>query len=351
MKTISVIVCVLTAMMLFGLATSAFAQNDIAAARKQMDANIARQFIRSDLVHGLNANQLLVQSFGDDYFREGFGLSEEQSRKIQEEVLGKDMNPVMQNDPYYKSLLDERNTLDPSHPDATEETLKRFTDLTMEMTDMRIKKKANLIYEYLTPDQMKKVYEFHISNMSDTEFVFPGMFEALDLSDEQRKRLNNIQKEMEPEFEKHIDKVIEYNAKYREKYDAKWNVLTDEEKERLRGDVEFMTKIFADMLPEINAKMKSGKEVTDKLKIKMFDVLTDEQWKRLQELVDHPPDYMKRRITQDRQDMERIRKAGENTASSAGGWQPGPGSWQPGDAIPEVYRQERNSRRPFPVSD
>ena len=101
----------------------------------------------------------------------------------------------------------------------------------------------------------------------------------------------------------------------------------------------------------LTAMMKSGKEVTDKLKIKMFDVLTDEQWKRLQELVDHPPDYMKRRITQDRQDMERIRKAGESAASSAGGWQPGPGSWKPGDGIPETYRIERNQRSRFPRTE
>jgi len=75
-------------------------------------------------------------------------------------------------------------------------------------------------------------------------------------------------------------------------------------------------------------------------RIKMFDVLTDEQWLRIQDLVDHPPEYIKVFLKKVKANIE---KNARDT-----GWQPGPGSWQPGDAIPEAYRQERNTRGNFP---
>jgi len=76
-------------------------------------------------------------------------------------------------------------------------------------------------------------------------------------------------------------------------------------------------------------------------------VLTDEQWKRLQELIDHPSELAKivlKKLKEDRGESEEGKNPG-------GGWQPGPGSWRPGDAIPEAYRQERNTRGNFPRTE
>ncbi|MCL2004702.1 MAG: hypothetical protein FWG73_00930 [Planctomycetaceae bacterium] len=75
-------------------------------------------------------------------------------------------------------------------------------------------------------------------------------------------------------------------------------------------------------------------------KVKMFDVLTDEQWERMQDLVDHPPEYIN-------VFLKKVQENREKNARDAS-WQPGVDSWRPGDAIPEGYRWERNTRGGFP---
>jgi len=75
----------------------------------------------------------------------------------------------------------------------------------------------------------------------------------------------------------------------------------------------------------------------------MFDVLTDEQWMRLQGLIDNPPECAKTILNRARE------RRGEREQS--GVWQPGPGFWRPGDPIPAQYRQERNTRSRFPRSE
>jgi Ni/Co efflux regulator RcnB len=74
--------------------------------------------------------------------------------------------------------------------------------------------------------------------------------------------------------------------------------------------------------------------------MKMFDVLTDAQWTRLQNLIDNPPHYIKEYLKQ----QKKYRDEAEKQEVLV----PGPDSWQPGDPIPEEYRQERNTRRNFP---
>jgi len=77
----------------------------------------------------------------------------------------------------------------------------------------------------------------------------------------------------------------------------------------------------------------------------MFDVLTDEQWERMIDLIDNPPDYVKKILDEKR----KAREAETASSGESGEWQPGPGSWQPGDGIPAGYRIERETRsRQFP---
>jgi Ni/Co efflux regulator RcnB len=71
---------------------------------------------------------------------------------------------------------------------------------------------------------------------------------------------------------------------------------------------------------------------------KMFDVLTDEQWARLQKLIDNPPEHAKAYAKKLKEQMGESEKTG-------GAWQPGPNSWRPGDPIPEQYRQQREEQR------
>jgi hypothetical protein len=85
------------------------------------------------------------------------------------------------------------------------------------------------------------------------------------------------------------------------------------------------------------ALQSEGKAFATKFRIKMFDVLTDEQWARLQKLVDDPPEHAKT--------IRKKLKAESDEADKKEAWTPGPNSWRPGDPVPEEYRQQRNERR------
>ena len=328
MKTKLALIAV--ACLLLGLTVSASTQNDMDAARQQMHYDIAKQEMLHIMLSGYNVNTELVDFLGMSYIREGLGLSQEQIQTIQREVQVY-IHPTLENDPDFISLQEEMRKFNPDHPEATEETLKQYTNLRVQWEAMRRENKVNIFYGNLTPEQIRKLQEFHIATMSETEYVFPGMFEALDLSDEQKKQLDEIQKEMKPEFGKHIDRMFEYRLRYDEKIQGRY------------GDSDFALTILAKLQPEKDAVMASGRELADNLKIEMFDVLTDEQWNRMIDLIDNPPVHARRWL-------ERIRERREAEAANApaGGWVPGPGSWHPGDPIPGAYRIERETRSRFP---
>jgi hypothetical protein len=302
----------------------------------------------SDLLSGRKANvDGLVPYLGMSSMREGLDLSQEQIQKIQQEVQ-RNLYPILENDPNFLSLRDEARKFDPDSPAATEETLKRYADLQVEMDNMVAQKRVNLIYENLTPDQNKKVYEYHISNMDATGYVFPGMFEALDLSGEQKQQLDKIQKEMKPELEKHIDRKFELQ-------DKEYNMIQERRKgmtppqvrdmiqpeDEAWGDV--VLKVRAELQPERDRIMESGRKLADELKIKMFDVLTDEQWARMIDLIDNPPDHVKKMVAA----IRKVRGDDDNKpdANKPGVWMPGPNTWRPGDPIPEQYRQQRQEQQ------
>jgi len=329
----------LTVILLIGLTASALAQNDMNAARQQMRYDIVKQEMLHDMLIGYRVNTELIQFLGMSFMREGLDLSQEQIQTIQREVLVH-IHPTLENDPDFISLTAEMRQFDPYCPEATEETLKQFANLQVQWDVMRRENKVSIFYDNLTPDQMRRLHEFHIATMSETEYIFPGMFEALDLSDEQRKQFDEIQMEMKPEFERHVDKMFSVRLRHDEKFLEKVKDVTDpEERDRLWQDLH--DEISTELQPEKDAVMASGRELAYNLRVKMFDVLTDEQWFRLQDLVDNPPDHARRWIAQ-------MREGREAANASPGEWQPGPGSWRPGDAIPMQYRIERNTRRGFP---
>jgi hypothetical protein len=82
-------------------------------------------------------------------------------------------------------------------------------------------------------------------------------------------------------------------------------------------------------------------------RIRLYDVLTDAQWSRLQELINNPPEHVKVLLNKLKGLSDEDEKSAEPTIPNV--WVPGPGSWRPGDALPEAYRIERNTRlRQFP---
>ena len=136
---------------------------------------------------------------------------------------------------------------------------------------------------------------------------------------------------------------MKFQEKVRDALGDRLEGITDpQEQQRIANEVAREVE-RADPTPqrEVIEMMEFRKELSDKLKVEMFDVLTDEQWKRMLKLVDNPPDYIQRM-------RGLIRTLPGNTDNAPDEWQPGPGSWRPGDGIPEGYRIERNTRRQFP---
>jgi len=380
MKTFTIYA--LAAILLVGLTAATFAQNmtsdeaerqtrleqnrqrveAMAAAQRAMQRSPAMlqeqrnalKRMMNSFWHGEGSNLIAVDFLQQEYFREGIGVSEEQFQKIRSVPQSVMEGPDFQQ---YRDEMQKLMTEDggPFGENATEEMRNRFVELQTQMSAkiqealMEGMKKA--VNENLTPEQLKKVQEAQISAMSEIPITAPNMFEALDLSDAQRRQLDEIKKEMEPEFDKHVDKWVDAQMKMMEKVREafeKVNEITDsEEQQRFMQNLqENIRKANPDIQRAMNEAMESGKVFSDALKSKMFDVLTDEQWKRMVDLIDNPPEYMKKAIAEMRKEMG----ADDPQARSrqpGGGYVPGPGAWQPGSsAIPEQYRQERNSRFP-----
>jgi len=362
MKTIPTLYT-LTAILLVGLTTLASAQDEEAQrkareaqrammrspAMQQMQKNGMKQMMNS-FWNGDGSNLMAIGLLQQDEFREGIGVSKEQHQKIGD-VMSNMMR--MHEDPDFKPFQDEMNKLMTETPggpfgeNASEETRQKFFDLQMKMQMTMVEKMANSVSENLTADQLKKVKEFQISMMSEIPIVSPSMFEALDLSDAQKKQLEGIKKELEPEFEKLVDKMADtqwkFSVKLQDELEDQLDGVTDPEEQQkiMQEIVNKIRKSNPELQRESDEMTESGKAFANSLKFRMFDVLTDEQMERLAELVDNPPEYVKKVIAHIRKQM------GEDDSQAGGEWKPGPNSWKPGDAIPEEYRQQREERR-FP---
>jgi Ni/Co efflux regulator RcnB len=195
----------------------------------------------------------------------------------------------------------------------------------------------------LTAEQKKKIWEYELVNMDRRQLLSLHVFEAFDLTDAQKQELEVIKKEFVPEFERELDDYVnrqglesqlyrEIVAEY-ERQGGNTGNLTGPKIEAIRSK---LLKEDPEFKKKHDEMVTQRKLYATRLKTKMFDVLTDEQWDRLQELLDNPPEY-----------IIAFRKRIQEAAERAGTWQPGPDSWKPGDGIPEEYRQQRQERR-FP---
>ena len=240
--------------------------------------------------------------------REGWGITDEQHRQIEEIQRGSQIVMEFRETPEYLAIAEEfeiyrqaylaqnidREALDRAWIGYYEKSWtaqRTFSD--------------NALNNLLTAEQKRKIKEFEIMMIASPMMNFgvsPHMFEALDLTDAQKEQVEAIKKELKPEFERRLELLA-----------------------RGTRDPAF-DRAFA-----------------TQFQVKMLDVLTDEQWVRIQNLVDNPPEYVNVFLRNVQENIERQRRESEGDA-----WQPGPGSWQPGMAIPEEYRERRNLDRRFP---
>jgi hypothetical protein len=307
---------------------------------------------------GRGGNLMAIGLFADPDIRTAFGVSDEQYQTIQQTQMN--IGAELQRAPEFQEMLKELQTfeVDPRSPNVDPETAGKFADIQGRMASLSIAIMSDAVGNVLTPEQKQKMMEAQLASMGEMPLISPGMFEALNLTAAQRQHMERIKKELEPEFEKHLETFANGAM-------AMSNKLFDELEKQgfslddFKGNTEEVSKIakeFGEKMQGIQKKLMaddpefkrladdlqfSGKTFSTQFKIKMFDVLTDEQWARLQLLIDNPPVYAKALLKKMKEQSGRAEQAG-------GGWQPGPQSWQPGDPIPAEYREQRNAPKNFP---
>jgi len=229
----------------------------------------------------------------------------------------------------------------PLVPPAAWEAFKRSQDVSSRMTKWL---QHHAISEVMPPELMQKINESLLANMSELPVISPKMFEALGLTDAQKQQMETVRKALEPEFQKALDNLVHGQMiilnKALDELDKQGEGDVDLEaggermaviQEKLRTEEPECKKIYEEI-------QSQGQAFVTGYKIKVFDVLSDEQWKRLQELIDNPPEYAL--VFRDR-----LREVNEGGSFR---WLPSPRPWLTGEAIPGAYRQERNTRGNFP---
>ena len=204
----------------------------------------------------------------------------------------------------------------------------------------------------LTPEQERKLLEAELANMASYPIVSPVMFEGLTLTDAQKQQMKTLAKDLEPELEKYSESYANYWVTHD---DIFFSTLEKQEGTTLAEKMPAVRKVLAEN-PEYQrvveewASLQKASAAQFMAKMSERNILTDKQWARLQELFDDPPEHAKI-LTKKIQAFGGKSEDGEGSSGESkesGGWQPGPNSWKPGDAIPEQYRQERNTRGRFP---
>jgi Spy/CpxP family protein refolding chaperone len=241
-------------------------------------------------------------------------------------------------------IAESLDDFDPRAENIDEETMKKYLDLYEKVGVRNATSIAGAINGTLTPEQQQKIKESLLANMAEVPIIFPGMFDALDLTEAQKREMEQIKKELEPEFEE----ILEHQANAELELQVKIGEIRSKEQQEsneaitpsdeLSKKLKITDPVLRKMFEEIQSRSKT---FTTKFKTKMFDVLTDEQWKRMLDLIDNLPAHAKILRTKLRERRGESEKAGE-------AWAPGPNSWRPGDPVPDGYRQQRQERGKFP---
>ena len=301
--------------------------------------------------NGHGGNGIIVWLLEDANFRAELGMSDEQYERLQE--TAQDIrNP--QKNPELREIYDEINAMEQSHGDtwqSTNEEIKeryfdlqeRVFELTTTYTQDRLHANnvANALEMTLTEEQKQKIKEVQLAAaLSDVSVFPPNMFDALGLTDAQKHEMAEIKKRLLSDFEQ----PLEYLATRKQTIQ---NWINDEmEKKGYRGinfdliDSDTLKQIRDGLEQNANEIDTYGKQYAEQFKTQMFDVLTDEQWLRLQNLIDNPQGLVK--MMQDKLDKLKAQRENRET------WVPGPDSWRPGMPLPESYRIQRNTQIRFP---
>ena len=221
-----------------------------------------------------------------------------------------------------------------------EKVLKDFEGINEKLSSLSAKIVREEMDKALPPELKQKVQETLLASMPEMPIISINAFEALNLTDAQKQRMEGIEKEFTPEFEKTLEQYGQAYVILTNKFLAacdKQSSNTSNTLESIKAKLAAEDPEYKKIQDETIAKTQA---FTLQFKTKVFDVLTDEQWKQLQELIDNPSEPAKFF----REQLKEYRDENKQSAP----WLPDADLWKSGEGIPGEYRKERNSRSQFP---
>jgi len=320
--------------------------------QKQMEAlesHFQRSFAEAIFRQHWNSqgvSQEMLTAMGDPVIRAAWGISEEQNQQAETRMI---TSLERKKDDIPESFVFRVQTDEETGQVMTSLALRDFNITPAELqaaaekiTALMMDATVDALHEVLTQEQWQKINESQLANMEEMPMFSLNIFEALDLTDAQREQMEQSKKELEPEFEKTLENWVNGILIMQKKVDEARGIEGmmdgDAIREKLMAEDPEYQRIYEDIQAQ-------GRAFATKFKVEMFDVLTDEQWERMLNLIDNPPEH----ALVFRKALKK--QSGENEADKETEkvevWQPGPNSWRPGDPIPEEYRLKRNERSRF----
>ena len=303
----------------------------------------SENFVRS-YWEGQGVHRTVLEALECPSVRSAWSVSEEQFQQFNDSVNASINTP---------EALDMFNKLDGagwSYDSDDEETRRRFEYLAEQSASLLHNARTDALDSILTQEQKQIIDESLLSSLGETPIVSPSMFEVLNLTDTQRQEMERIKKEFETAFEEMLEDYVNSQMILSNKWHSEVARQDNPNRRMSREELQERNRAVFRKLMSEDREYKSIHEdiqsksiaFTERFKVEIFDVLTDEQWARLQDLIDNPPRHARIFIAKLRE------QRGVTEENKGNVWVPGPGSWQPGDPIPESYRIQRNTRGNFP---
>ena len=319
---------------------------------------------------------------GDPAFRAALGISEEYYSKIltsmrdARESIPKsleDRNAGIEYEDALEALTGNRYPMGQIiPPDADPKVLKRFDDAVKRIESISQKsfeeanrREAEAFDNALTPTLKQKLLEIPLATMVLGERLdfLPSAFAVLNLTDTQREQMERIKKELEPDFKRGLEIGADaHRIMFPKGFEAVQKASRVAEEARQRGEDGQVALLEAhnrflmedpEYQEALDKVYSSARTFAKQFTARVSEILDAEQRKRLQELTDNPPEYVRIHIQRLRENRgERTGTSEEGKSERVDGekdvWLPGPDSWKPGDPLPEDSRRPRNERGDFP---
>ena len=263
------------------------AQSQMSPTVQQTREAVQQTMYRSFFLDDRSAYRIVFVVLEDPELSAAWNMSDEQIQELRQ--ILRDSRHCLTEHPEYQELL-EAIKVPTGHPDVDEETLDRYLNAQKRMVFLQERFLVDSVEKTLTPDQIQKLLEAQLAAMDEKPIISASMFEALNLTDTQRQQMEAVKIELEHEIVEYVDSVVRWHIAMINAVDAMRRSgvqLGQNEQVRMKlllAEDPVFKRIYGEA-------RSSAKAFSTLFRTKMFDVLTTEQWSRLQELIGNPPKH------------------------------------------------------------